>query len=148
MLQSFPNLFLYMVDTYQDEGLPKALSSKMTASQAKAEAERAVEPFKDRIEWLIMPSVEAAERLKDGALDYVFIDACHNYEPVKADIEAWYPKVRSGGIVAGHDFSVHFEGVKQSVRERFGEDGFSVARGKVWWMRKPERGGTFSASLL
>lgn len=49
-------------------------------------------------------SVEASKDFKDGSLDFVFIDAGHTYEEVKEDIEAWYPKVRKGGIVSGHDY--------------------------------------------
>lgn len=41
-----------------------------------------------------------------GSVDFVFIDAAHDYESVKADIEAWWPKVKEGGIIAGDDFWV------------------------------------------
>lgn len=49
-------------------------------------------------------SVEAAQDVPDGSLDFVYIDAAHDYENVKKDIEAWAPKVRVGGIIAGDDF--------------------------------------------
>ena len=49
-------------------------------------------------------SVEAAKEVEDESLDFVYIDAAHDYENVKADIEAWWPKVRKGGILAGHDY--------------------------------------------
>lgn len=49
-------------------------------------------------------SVKAAEMLPDGSLDFVYIDADHDYTNCKADIYAWFPKVRHGGIVAGHDY--------------------------------------------
>jgi len=38
------------------------------------------------------------------AADFVFIDAGHDYTSVKADIEAWWPKVKEGGTIAGDDF--------------------------------------------
>lgn len=49
-------------------------------------------------------SVEASKFINDGQLDFVYIDAGHDYENVKADIEAWTPKVRKGGIVSGDDY--------------------------------------------
>jgi cephalosporin hydroxylase len=52
-----------------------------------------------------MTSLAAAELYEDGSLDFVFIDASHDYENVKADIAAWAPKVRPGGYLAGHDFN-------------------------------------------
>lgn len=74
---------------------------------------------------LRMTSVEAAEWLKsmlnststwgverktraplDPLLDFVYLDGDHGYEAVKEDIEAWYPLIRSGGILAGHDWVV------------------------------------------
>lgn len=49
-------------------------------------------------------SIEAASSFEDGSLDFVYIDADHRYESVKRDIKAWLPKVRKGGILAGHDY--------------------------------------------
>lgn len=49
-------------------------------------------------------SREAAATFEDGSLDFVYIDAAHAYEAVRDDLRLWYPKVRSGGLVAGHDF--------------------------------------------
>lgn len=49
-------------------------------------------------------SVNGAELFNDESLDFVYIDANHKYEYVKQDIALWYPKVRKGGILAGHDY--------------------------------------------
>jgi len=62
-----------------------------------------------------MKSLEAVLMIPDISLDFVFIDAMHTYEAVKEDIRAWFPKIRSGGIVAGHDYS--WDGVKKAVDE-------------------------------
>ena len=60
-------------------------------------------------------SATAATRYDDGSLDFVFIDADHTYEAVKRDISAWWPKVKSGGVLAGHDYDE--TGVKKAVDE-------------------------------
>jgi hypothetical protein len=49
-------------------------------------------------------SVDAAEDVEDGSLDFVYIDGNHTLPQVIADLAAWTPKVRSGGIVSGHDY--------------------------------------------
>ena len=49
-------------------------------------------------------SVEAAKAIADRSLDFVYIDARHDYEGVLEDLRAWAPKVRAGGLIAGHDF--------------------------------------------
>jgi predicted O-methyltransferase YrrM len=51
-------------------------------------------------------SLKAAEHVPDGSLDFVYIDGNHGEAFVAADLEAWTPKVRRGGIVAGHDYVV------------------------------------------
>ena len=50
-------------------------------------------------------SVEASKSFTNGELDFVYIDANHSEPYVSQDIEAWTPKVRKGGIVAGHDYA-------------------------------------------
>ena len=49
-------------------------------------------------------STEVAKTIPDEGLDWVFIDADHRYESTKADLEAWFPKVRKGGVMSGHDY--------------------------------------------
>lgn len=49
-------------------------------------------------------SWEYAKEFEDGSIDFVFIDADHSYKSVKKDILAWLPKVKKGGIIAGHDY--------------------------------------------
>lgn len=66
-------------------------------------------------------SVEAAQAFDNDSVDFVFIDAAHDYESVKADISAWLPKVKIGGIIAGHDYDEDYKyGVVKAVDEAFG----------------------------
>jgi hypothetical protein len=49
-------------------------------------------------------SIAAAGKFADESLDFIYLDADHSYEAVKADLEAWYPKLRPGGLFAGDDY--------------------------------------------
>lgn len=62
-------------------------------------------------------SIEAAETFKDSFFDMVYIDAIHDYEHAKQDIEIWKNKIKKGGILAGHDYEKRFPGVKKAVDE-------------------------------
>lgn len=64
-------------------------------------------------------SVQAAQFVRNN-LAAVFIDGDHSYESCKEDILAWHPKVKRGGILAGHDYSDTFPGVMKAAEEIFG----------------------------
>lgn len=65
---------------------------------------RRLAKFGDRSILMRMTSDEAAREIPDGTLDFVYLDARHDYESVKEDIALWYPKVKAGGVLAGHDY--------------------------------------------
>lgn len=76
-------------------------------------------------------SAESAELFADGSLDGVFIDAAHDYESVVRDLAAWYPKVKPGGIIAGHDYPC--DGVKRAVEEHAAAHGWQIGvHGRCW----------------
>ena len=66
------------------------------------------------------------DEFKDGSFDFVYIDAQHDYDSVKKDIANWYPKLISGGIMAGHDFLNPDYGVQAAVYEFCNEHGIEV----------------------
>lgn len=72
-------------------------------------------------------SKEMVGEFKDGILDWVYIDADHHYDHVKEDINIWYPKVRRGGIVAGHDYC-RYGGMEviDAVDEFIKENGYKI----------------------
>ena len=85
-----------------------------------------------------MTSLEAATRFEDESLDFVFIDAAHEYEHVKEDLNAWYPKIKKGGILAGHDFypdQPNWGGVHKAVTEVFGTN-YTHIDGDCYLIRK------------
>jgi hypothetical protein len=65
-------------------------------------------------------SEEAVKDFPNHSLDFVYIDGLHTYDGCKKDIELWFPKVRPGMAIGGHDYgSKHFPGVKKAVDECF-----------------------------
>jgi len=61
-------------------------------------------------------SMDAVKDIPDESLDFVYIDAMHEFDPVILDIIHWAPKVRPGGIVSGHDYCWYYQGgVVQAV---------------------------------
>ncbi len=86
--------------------------------------------FTDRVEIIQSDSVIASTFIEGESLDFVFIDADHSYEGCKADIEAWSPKVRKGGMVAGHDYNSKWPGVIKAVTECV--PGAIISHDSVW----------------
>jgi len=76
-------------------------------------------------------SSKAIQSFEDNSLDVVYIDADHKYEPVLADIRAWYAKVKPGGILCGDDYidGSHIEkfGVIQAVKDFAAEHNLKFA---------------------
>lgn len=64
-------------------------------------------------------TLEGAKQIPNGVLDFCFIDADHSYETVKADILAYLPKMKKGGLLCGDDWENG--GVAQAVKEVIGE---------------------------
>ncbi len=60
-----------------------------------------------------------AANYEDNSFDYVYIDSDHRYEPTVNDIKIWWPKVKKGGILAGHDYNSRNKlyGVVEAVDE-------------------------------
>lgn len=75
-------------------------------------------------------SWNAASHFEDGSVDFVFIDADHEYDSVCKDIKAWMPKIRKGGIISGHDY-FNPCGVKDAVNELVAD--FELSEDKVWF---------------
>lgn len=77
-------------------------------------------------------SVELSETFVDHSFDFIFIDANHTYEEVKKDIEAYLPKVKKGGVLAGHDYHPIWSGVIKSVDELFGDKIITNEQESTW----------------
>lgn len=99
---------LYMVDVWS----PLDASEYVDASNHKnfergsvyGEAINSISGYEDRAIMIRAKSEKAAEMFEDASLDFVYIDANHAYEYVAQDIRLWYPKVKPGGYLCGHDY--------------------------------------------
>jgi hypothetical protein len=79
-----------------------------------------IEPIKDVVVSVKKASIDAVKDFKDKSIDIIFIDGDHSYEEVNRDIHIWFPKVKDGGIIAGHDYSL--ESVSRAVSNYFTSD--------------------------
>lgn len=67
----------------------------------------------------------AVRMFEDRSLDFVYIDALHDYFNVKNDIITWLPKVKIGGYIGGHDHDPNvYPGVVNAVKETVGDPNF------------------------
>ena len=108
-----PKLKMTLVDPYLSY---MDLGTLMTDDYQKCIQLQAKERLKDcNVTWVYETSLEAAKLLANEKFDFIFIDANHDYEFVKEDINAWWPLVRTGGILSGHDY--HVPSVKKAVSE-------------------------------
>lgn len=92
---------------------------------------------------MVMKSEDAVRVFKDGILDYVFIDGDHQSGAVYFDVSNWYPKLKSNGIMAGHDYwtpqndGLGHRGVKQGVDDFFGNHRVRMmgeGKNSLWWI--------------
>ena len=90
-----------------------------------------ISPVKGYIKPIRMTSIEAASQFEDESLDFVFLDASHEEEDVAADRNAWLPKIKKGGVLAGHD--IGWEGVKKAISTLT----YRPYGNSSWFYRKP-----------
>jgi len=126
MLTTMPNLKrLYLVDPYTlYEGYTDfETPTTQLLSDAEQEAHKRLEPFKDRVIWI---RKKFDKKHIPEPLDFIYIDGQHTYEAVANDIWNSICLVKSGGIIAGHDYypAGHYLnakfGVGKAVRDCFG----------------------------
>uniref|UniRef100_A0A7S4U9R0 Class I SAM-dependent methyltransferase n=1 Tax=Alexandrium monilatum TaxID=311494 RepID=A0A7S4U9R0_9DINO len=135
LLARFPDLEFDGIDPY------------LGAAAIHAEARTRLARFGSRARLRHSTSEAAASHFGDGALDLVFIDGDHSRDAVVADLRSWRPRVRPGGVLAGHDlFNPAFDGVLDALLIHLNvtlggapESGAAVTihfgPDFVWWLR-------------
>lgn len=133
----------WLIDTWGENGF--FVSEMVTLEDGNriyAEVQKAFKPEIDqnKVEIIRMDHREAASLIPNN-LDLVYIDANHEYEEVKTDLEVWYPKVREGGIFSGDDYH-YYDGVVKAVDEFVNSHPGMIlhvgASKTQWWVVKGE----------
>ena len=77
------------------------------------------------------------DMFEDESIDFIYIDADHEYDSVKRDIELYLPKLKKTGIIGGHDYSKNaWEGVFNAVNETLGEPDYTFE--DMSWLKRPK----------
>lgn len=126
MINRNRNIKFYTIDTFQgDSG---STDKKEVEAYKKVNVSKMLDEFientkhlPEKLNVLINNSDLCAKMFEDNSVDTIFIDAGHSYEAVLADLKAWYPKMKNGSTMAGHDYN-SWEGVKKAVLEFFGKE--------------------------
>lgn len=107
-----------------------------SADAVLAVCEARLDAFRGRTKLVRETSETAAQRFTCGAFDFVYLDGLHTAAGVAADLEAWYPLVRQGGMICGHDYVNHDAHcwVREPVDAFFGAVGRDVhsTPGSTW----------------
>jgi hypothetical protein len=108
ILSAWKGVRLHLVDPWRafeaTEYVDIANHSQERQDELRDETVERMQLFGDRAQIHRAASPGAAQRFADGSLDFVYLNARHDYASVLVDLDAWYPKIRPGGILAGHDY--------------------------------------------
>ena len=125
---------LHLVDLWDVDPRNRDCSQVSTELQETRhrEAKNRMNRFGDRICFHKTDSILAAQNFSDESLDFVYLDADHSLSSVQEELRVWFPKIRPGGLFAGHDFldgatdECEF-GVKSAVEAWEAQSGYCVA---------------------
>lgn len=117
---------LYLVDHWQSYWEDGQLIETFAGRQAQV-----VQRFQNypAAKIIAEASPGAAEKFSDKFFDFVYLDACPCFDCVCLGIKAWRPKVKIGGILAGHDY--HWAETRRAVDEIFQEETLIIS-GRDW----------------
>lgn len=132
--------WLFLIDPYlRYEGYNDVLSANLETedfSKIKVIAHKKLKEYKNII-YAEYTSETAVRIFKKESLDFVYIDANHDYEYIKQDMEMWWGKVKKGGVLGGHDMDASFLGVCKAVIEFCNKKKLILyGKQREWWIIK------------
>ncbi len=131
---------LYLIDCWEFQPTGYVDISNVSDDQQDKLYQSVVERFKkygSRVEVIKAFSGMASSMIVEE-LDFVYLDANHSKEAVKSDIQIWWPKIRAGGILSGHDYldgelQTGTYGVKAAVDEFAAQNNLTVNKTNEHW---------------
>ena len=132
---------IFLVDSYCTYGGYGKRYPSGVFEDAEKEAHEKLEVYKNKITWIKAKSAKAIDMFEDESLDFVYIDANHQYQFVLEDMTLYYPKVKKGGLFSGHDYKPwrRGHGVVAAVGKFCKNNGFKLTlctSGADWWIWK------------
>lgn len=133
MLSHLSIKHLFLIDSYieyneYDHTLGKDVSNAFDICQKR------LFKFNEKITFIKKKSSDAIDNIPDN-LDFVYIDGNHAYKYVKSDINLYYPKVKKGGVIGGHD--IQSNDVQRAVTEFSEQNNLKVYKKYPdWWIIK------------
>ena len=110
MLSLIPGLHLVLVDpymVYEYRKLKKRNKWKWDLPTMDKIRHKAIRRLgKSNVRWLMTTSELASKCVEDESLDFVYIDGNHSFDFITQDLQFWFPKIRKGGIISGHDYGI------------------------------------------
>lgn len=134
LLANLPELRVIAIDPWMP--IPNAAEDYKDWDFAQIEREfwQNVGEHRNRLTMHQLPSYDAASVV--GEVDIAFIDAAHDFDSCMEDIRLWWPKVRVGGALCGHDYQHSFPGVMRAVAKAFPLIRVTICPDSVWIVEK------------
>lgn len=137
LCQRVPNLKLFAIDAWKPWPRVTPEKEPNTLENEYVDAKNRLAPYNCKIirDW----SKNAVKKFKNESLDFVYIDGGHDYKSAAQDIKNWSKKVRTGGIVAGHDYISPKDLLKklpQYSSQHYNKANYDVKRAVNNWVKK------------
>lgn len=131
ILRNWNGQKIYAIDHWDNKYIEKFIDCKFDLYEAY-NYNLNINNCRNIIQDIRANSIDAAKCFAEKSLDFVFIDADHNFDSVYADINAWLPKICDGGTISGHDYGEESCDVKKVVDQIFCNK--VKVMNKVWYV--------------